>query len=803
MATENSTSHVNDGSSVEVASLPKKRRGSSAPSALRRLFGSRRLRCSIATPEKSVATNQVEALIERTSFRLNLAPGEEFPGGLVRVHARVKADELPLSTRLNFRLGDSFQESDHVWLPAGIDGVILQTIALPRGVKELLLTAFLPKRAVEVLSFSVCEVGSVKRLVSHAFALIKYHIHHPYMVVSKIKKAWMLWKRGGFKAVLGRLKKQDGYIEWVAQFDTLTERDRVLIRERLETLEYQPLISVLLPVYNPPETFLRAAIESVTRQLYQNWELCIADDKSPNPTVRRVIEEYAKQDSRIKYVFRDQNGHIAEASNSAAKLASGEFFGLLDHDDELTEHALYMVVEELNRNPDADLIFSDEDKLSEGGVRKDPYFKSGWNPELMLVHNCVCHFQVVRAELFRSIGGFRKGFDGAQDWDLTLRISENTSPARIRHIPHVLYHWRILSGSTAKDTAAKPYVTAAQIKAVSEHLERRGDTGAVVESRNDLSMLRVRYKVPSPEPLVSLIIPTHNQVTLLEQCVDGILSKTDYRNVEVIIVDNRSNDRATLEYLKTIPLQDSRVSVLRDTGSFNFSRINNRAVASSKGEILGFINNDIQVTHPEWLSEMVSNVTRQNVAAVGARLLFPNGTVQHVGVVTGMGGIAGHTMKGMLMQNGGYFCRAIIPQNLSAVTAACMLVQRSAFEGVGGFDEKDLAVAFNDVDLCLKLRKAGHLIVYTPFAELIHHESVSRGYEDTPEKVARFESETETMEKRWGKTLLQDPYFNPNFRLDTHDVVIAWPPTVARPWEGQLSQKSNTRSEDVGNKAAA
>jgi GT2 family glycosyltransferase len=461
-----------------------------------------------------------------------------------------------------------------------------------------------------------------------------------------------------------------------------------------------------------------------------------------------------------------ENGHISKTTNAAATLAGGEFYGFLDHDDELREHALFMVVRELNRYPKADLIYSDEDKINDAGVRFDPYFKSSWNPELILAHNFICHFTVVRAELFKKLGGLRPEVNGAQDWDLALRLSENTTPDRIRHIPAVLYHWRAIEGSTAQSTSAKPYVTQAQIRAVSEHLGRRGDQGASVELIPALSMLRVRYALPEPRPLVSVVIPTHNQIRLLAQCVNGLLNNTAYQNLEILIVDNRSDDSATLSYLRDIQVREPRVKVLRDEGAFNFSRINNEAVQHTTGSLICFMNNDIEVIHPDWLDEMVSHAVRPDVGAVGARLLFPDRSVQHAGVITGIGGVAGHAFKGIQSSAYGYYCKAILQQNVSAVTAACMLLRRETFDQVGGFDQERLAVAFNDIDLCLKIHATGKLIVYTPYAELIHHESVSRGYEDTPDKLARFNREYNHMKSRWGSRLSEDPYYNPNFLLE-------------------------------------
>ncbi len=687
-----------------------------------------------------------------------------YPWGPVELSLHCVAERLPITARLQYKVGDDFRDGHDVWVLIDSEQINKRVVHLAQGIRELRISVYTESPIFEPRSFQLREIGRAQRAFAKISELFVWALRNPVVVKTKAKKAVLMYRKGGLRAIKERLIRSDRYPEWVQLRDTISDRDREEMRGHLATLSYQPRISVLLPIYNVPEPYLRAAIESVRSQIYQNWQLCIADDNSPSPHVKRVVQEYAAADSRISYVFREKNGHIAEATNSAAELATGDFIGFLDHDDELREHALYWVLRELNEHRDADLIYSDEDKITEQGVRHYPHFKSDWNPELMLCQNYVCHFTVVRRAIFEKLGGIRKGFDGAQDWDFVLRVSENTTPDKIRHIPRILYHWRVIDGSTAKATESKPYVTAAQIKAVSEHLERIGDKGARVESLPAISMLKVRYQIPTP-PLVSLIIPTRNQVELLSTCVLGILESTAYRNVEVLVVDNRSDDQETLRYLEKISA-DPRVRVIRDDGAFNFARINNDAVKHARGAILGFINNDIQVTRPDWLHEMVSHVIRPNIGAVGARLLYPNGTVQHAGVILGIGGVADHMMKHISAQSFGYFCRAILPQNLSAVTAACMLVKREAFERVGGFDQDVFAVAYNDIDFCLRLRQAGYLITYTPYAELLHHESVSRGYEDSPEKQARFQREYEAMKARWGANLALDPYYNPNCGTD-------------------------------------
>jgi GT2 family glycosyltransferase len=371
--------------------------------------------------------------------------------------------------------------------------------------------------------------------------------------------------------------------------------------------------------------------------------------------------------------------------------------------------------------------------------------------------------------------------DGAQDWDFVLRVSEIIPATKIRHLPFILYHWRVHTTSTSIEAGVKPYISAAQIRAVSDHLTRTGNGKACVEQLPAVHALRVRYPLPSPPPLISLIIPTKDQVDLLRECVEGLLHRTNYSNIEILIVDNGSTDTQTLSWLRSIPAADPRVSVLRDERPFNYSRLNNWAARQARGTILGFINNDIQIIHPEWLDEMVSHVIRANIAAVGARLLYPNGTIQHAGVITGIGGVAGHPFKGWNANSMGYFYRARLPQDLSAVTAACMLVRKDVFDHIGGFDEEKLSIAFNDVDLCLKIRATGYRVVYTPYAELLHHESASRGYENNPEKQRRFEQEVETMKERWGSLLADDPFYNPNLSLETEnfDLCAQGPPRIA------------------------
>jgi O-antigen biosynthesis protein len=583
-----------------------------------------------------------------------------------------------------------------------------------------------------------------------------------------------LWDAAHWAFVNHARGKSAAYGEWIAEHATPSAETLVEMARHAEGLQLRPLVSLITPVYNTPEAFLRAMLDSVLGQAYPHWELCLADDASTAPHVAAVLEEYRARDPRIKVVRRPRNGHISAASNSALEIATGEFAALLDHDDVLAPDALYWVVREINEHPDAALVYSDEDKIDFDGDRTMPYFKCDWNYDLFLAHNLITHLGVYRTELLRAIGGFRQGFEGAQDYDLALRFIERISPAQIRHIPRILYHWRMLRGSTAVNAGEKSYAAKRARQAVEEHLARSG-VKASVETIKGMAVQRVRYAIPDPAPLASIIIPTRNGEKLVRQCVESIRAKTTYSPYEIVLVDNGSDDASALRYFDQLAAA-GHIRLLRDPRPFNFSALNNSAAREARGELLVFVNNDIEVITPDWLTEMVSHAQRPEIGAVGAKLWYPNETIQHAGLVL-VAGLAGHAHLGRKRGDHGYFSRASLTQALSAVTAACLCVRREAFERVGGFDEI-LAVAFNDVDLCLKLQAAGYRNLYTPYAELYHHESASRGYEDTPEKMKRFQQEADILRERWMPVLMNDPYYNPNLTLSGDPFTLAWPPRV-------------------------
>lgn len=562
------------------------------------------------------------------------------------------------------------------------------------------------------------------------------------------------------------------YEAWLAGNEPRGEAAARRWQQQLRTLRSRPLISVLTPTYNTPPDLLGEMIESVRAQVYPHWELCIADDASTAPHVREMLADYARQDARIRTVFRDRNGHISAASNSALALVSGLWTVLLDHDDLLRPNALLAIAREAERQPQAQLIYSDEDKL-EDGVRTTPFFKPGFSPERLLAQNYINHLTAHRTENIRAVGGWREGFEGSQDYDLTLRIVERLGPGEVCHIPEILYHWRAVEGSTARAVDEKGYAVDAGLRALREHLDRTMPGGRVEQLPN-LPFYRVRPPLPDPAPLVSLIIPTRDKADVLRLAVGSILQRSSYPAYEVLIVDNGSVEADTFQLFRELT-EDRRVRVLPYAGRFNYSAINNYAARHARGQVIGLVNNDVEVITHDWMEEMVSWALRDGIGCVGAKLLYPDMTVQHAGVIVGVGGVAGHGQKHATRDDPGHFGRLAIHHNASAVTAACLLVKRAVFEQVNGLDER-LAVAFNDVDFCLRVREAGYRHVLTPHAELIHHESKSRGLDDTPVKQARFNQEVEFMLDRWSGKLDTDPFYSPNLTYVTDDFLLGTSP---------------------------
>lgn len=547
------------------------------------------------------------------------------------------------------------------------------------------------------------------------------------------------------------------YRNWINKNEP-TKADLLKMKEESIHFIYQPKISIITPVWNTPDLWLREAIESVLAQTYDNWELCIAEGGSTRPGVRKVLEHYSRQDERIKITFLEENKGISENSNQALLRADGEFIALLDHDDLLAPFALYEIVKQLNQNPELDYIYSDEDKIDPTGRRCMVFFKPDWSPDLLLTCGYTNHLSVYRKKLVVDLGGFRDEFEPSQDYDLLLRCTEAIPPERICHIDKVLYHWRISPGSSSLDPwAQNGRIIASAKKALKEAISRRGIKGDVQDGLLP-TFYRIKREIVG-YPKVSIIIPIKDKIDLLKKCLESLRLKTTYRNYEIIIVDNNSSEPNTLQYLsgleeKIIPYPDE----------FNFSKINNLASSRAEGACLVFLNNDTEILSPDWLESLLEQSQRPEVGAVGCKLLYPNRSIQHAGVILRMSpdqetGVAGHIFNNLPECDPGYFGLANSLRNYSAVTGAAMMVRRTVFEQVGGFEEK-LSVCYNDVDFCLRLREKGYLIVYTPYAELIHKESITRGT-----KVNR--EEALYMLSRWGKLIKKDPYYNSNLRLDS------------------------------------
>lgn len=547
------------------------------------------------------------------------------------------------------------------------------------------------------------------------------------------------------------------YSDWYATHHVTEEE---LAEQRSTVLDYQPKISIVVPTYHTPIGFLREMIDSVRAQTYPNWELCIGDGSEGDQELVDTLAEYAAQDERIKYQVLEKNLGIAGNTNGALALATGDYIGLLDHDDVLPPNTLFEVAKALNED-DYDVLYTDEDKVSgDLSEHDDPNFKPDFSPDLLHSHNYITHFFVARKSIVDDIQGFRSEFDGSQDYDFIFRCTERAK--KIKHIPKILYHWRIHGNSVAGDPASKMYAYEAGKRAIEEHLKRIGIQGARVEHTSMWGMYHVTYPT-APDPLVSIVIPNKDHIDDLDKCVQSIYATSTYQNFEFIVVENNSTDPATFAYYERMQQEHPNFKVVTWTGDFNYSAINNFGVQSAQGDYLLFLNNDTELISPEGISELLGCCMRPDVGIVGAKLYFGDDTIQHAGVVVGLSGFAGHVFTGFPKEYYGFMMRARINGNYSAVTGACMMVDRKAFEQVGGFSE-DFVVALNDIDFCLKVRKLGLLVVFNAFSEWHHYESKSRGYEDTKEKQDRFQGEIRRFQAKWPEILAQgDPYYNPNF----------------------------------------
>lgn len=587
------------------------------------------------------------------------------------------------------------------------------------------------------------------------------------MNMETVHVAFDFFKENGLKALLLKSKhKLQGidndydYGEWYKLTKPSPEE---LNRQRNEKFDYMPKLSIVIPAFKTPERYLKEMLESISTQTYGNWEVCVADGSPRGESRERMLGRYAEEDRRFKYVILGENKGISGNTNAAMDMADGDFIVLADHDDMLTPDALYEFVKTINENPGCDVIYTDEDKLDmDGGALFDPHFKPDFNIDLLCSVNYICHLFAVSHDLAAQVGGFRQEFDGAQDYDFIFRCTEKA--AEICHIPKVLYHWRCHQDSTASNPESKLYAFEAGARAIMAHYDRVGVEAEKVEKGVDYGIYHTTYRIHG-EPLVSVIIPSKDHHRDLDLCIRSIIEKATYKNVEFVVVENNSTEEETFDYYEGIQKEFAGVHVVKWEREFNYSAINNFGVSFAKGEYLLFLNNDTEPITSDFIEEMLGLCQREDVGIVGARLLYQDDTIQHAGVVVGFGGIAGHTFIGLHKAENSYFHRAMSTQDYSAVTAACMMTKKSVFDEAGGFTEA-LAIAFNDIDFCMKVGAAGKLVVYNPYALLYHYESKSRGLEDTPEKIARFNREIKIFSERWPDILQEgDPYYNPNLTL--------------------------------------
>ena len=563
-----------------------------------------------------------------------------------------------------------------------------------------------------------------------------------------------------------RLLPRDNYSRW------WFEKESSLLNQCQETLARQPLISIVMPVYNANPIVLIRAIRSVIKQTYKNWELCVADDCSTNVITKLCLKIF--RNKKIKIIFLEKNLNISGASNQAATLATGEYIGLLDNDDVLEPTALYQVVKSINET-NADLLYSDEDFIDLDGDYESPHFKPDFSPDLLLSHNYITHFCVFTKELFDQVGGFRSQFDGAQDYDLLLRLSERAK--KIQHIPHILYHWRRSETSTSMNTKAKPYTHERGKTAVASAIDRRGIKAKVIDG-NIINYYRVKREL-NGEPLISVVIPFKDKPKLLNQCINSILNKSSYSNFEIIGVSNNSEEAITFQVMQDYGKLDSRIKFIEYNVPFNFSKLVNKGVTKASGQHVVLMNNDIEVINHDWLQSLLEHSQREEIGIVGAKLYFENNKIQHAGVGVGLGGAAGHLHLNFPRHMPGYYNRLNVIQNISAVTGALMMVEMSVYEQLNGFDEDKFKIAYNDVDFCLRAIKLGYLNIFTPYCEAYHYESISRGYDDKGEKLERLNHEKENLRKVHRDLLeIGDPYYNPNFDQNRDDFSIPYKPLI-------------------------
>lgn len=573
--------------------------------------------------------------------------------------------------------------------------------------------------------------------------------------------------RAFFTKLIHKIQNHTGRYNYNHWLSVTKPQPAELEQQKKAVFAQQPLFSIVIPAFQTPEKYLTALFDSILAQTYVNWEVCIADGSPKEQGIEDTVQKYAAADPRFQYICLGENKGIAGNTNAAIAMASGDYIVLADHDDTLTPDALYECALAINNHPGCDVLYSDEDKMDRAGCSFSmPHFKPDFNLDLLRSINYICHLFVVKKELQSTVGGFRPEFDGAQDYDFIFRCVEQAQS--VHHIPKVLYHWRSHRDSTANNPQSKLYAFDAGGKAIQAHYERMGIAVEKVEKGVEYGVYHTVF-VLKEQPLVSIIVANKDHAADLDTLIASLVERMTYQNWEMIIVENNSTQSETFEFYDKIQAKHANIQVVTWEREFNYSAINNYGASFAKGAYLLLLNNDVKVISPNLMEEMLGYCQRDDVGIVGARLLYDDNTIQHAGVILCLGGVAGHAFTGLHQAENTYFHRAMCAQDYSAVTAACMMTKRTVFDQVGGLNES-MAVAFNDIDFCMKVREKGYLVVYNPYAQLYHYESKSRGLEDTPEKLERFHNEVKTFAQRWGKVLKEgDPYYNPNLTLRRGD----------------------------------
>ena len=677
--------------------------------------------------------------------------------------------------------GAGFQETDAIELPYQSRKIVKRIVNLDRKAARIRFdpqtcsgSFIVQELTISPVTFKFAENRMLKKLMRRWPSRFEGSVAENRSLLKaaaqQIGQSYQTVLENKYSALFVTTFESRSYSDWIDQVESLSQPRKIDV-EAFENNYDRPLISIIMPTFNTEPDLLDETIQSVVDQSYSRWELCISDDGSDTNGTIETIKRWLKREDRIVASFQPNSNGIALNTNSSLALATGQFCLFLDHDDLLAQHALFEVANRMMNQPELKLIYSDEDKIDINGMRLAPHFKPDWNPDLLLAQNYICHLVAIRRDIIEQAGGCRSGFEGAQDHDLLLRSTRLLRDTEVAHIPRILYHWRMTDNSTAASAQAKSYSSQSGVAAVRDYLSSV-QSSATVEQGKYPNTYKVRWNLPSLVPQVSIIIPTRDRVDILSQCINSVLELTDYPDYEILVIDNDSVEPQTLNYFAELR-QMANVRILNYAGAFNYSAINNFAVEHAFGSVIVMMNNDIEVISTDWLREMTSHAVRPYVGCVGAKLLYKNDTVQHAGVILGIGGVAGHAHKFFDTDSAGYFSRLHLTQNMSAVTAACLCVEKNLYQQVGGFNEKDLKVAFNDVDFCLRIGTLGLRNVWSPYALLYHHESISRGHENTEEKKIRFNKEAKYMQQQWGDLLIADPAYNRNLTRVKEDFSLA------------------------------